>query len=336
MDLKNKKVFVTGAGGFIGSHLCSKLLDQGADVTAMLHYNSRSDWCNLEFLDQEKKDSLRVIKGNIEDSSFMDLNTKNHDVVFHLAALIGIPYSYEAPLSYVKTNIQGTVNVLEAARKNNIELIINTSTSETYGTAIYSPIDESHPMQGQSPYSATKISADMLAESYYNSFETPVITVRPFNTYGPRQSARAVIPTIISQLLSKDKIILGGLSPIRDFTYVDDIVSGIIGVISKPPKSNKKFDHYNPDISSSSAPYRILNIGNSNPVNLMTYISLIEKNLGKKAKINFMPLQRGDVEETFSDISKISALTNYNPKVDVETGVKNFIDWYKSYYGVNL
>ena len=133
----------------------------------------------------------------------MDLNTKNHDVVFHLAALIGIPYSYEAPLSYVKTNIQGTVNVLEAARKNNIELIINTSTSETYGTAIFSPIDESHPMQGQSPYSATKISADMLAESYFNSFETPVITVRPFNTYGPGQSARAVIPTIISQLLSK-------------------------------------------------------------------------------------------------------------------------------------
>ena len=155
MDLKNKKIFVTGAGGFIGSHLCSKLLDHGANVTAMLHYNSRSDWCNLEFLEKEKKDSLHVVKGNVEDSSFMDLNTKNHDAVFHLAALIGIPYSYEAPLSYIKTNIQGTVNVLEAVRKNSIELVINTSTSETYGTAIFSPIDESHPMQGQSPYSAT-------------------------------------------------------------------------------------------------------------------------------------------------------------------------------------
>ena len=228
MNLDKKNVFVTGAGGFIGSHLCSHLLQNGANVTAMLHYNSRSDWSNLEFLDKNERDSLQIVKGNVEDSSFMNSKTKDHDVVFHLAALIGIPYSYEAPLSYVKTNIEGTVNVLEAARRNDIELVINTSTSETYGSAIYTPIDELHPLQVQSPYSASKISADKLAESYFNSFDLPVITVRPFNTFGPRQSSRAVIPTIISQLLTEREVSLGDTSPVRDFTYVDDTANGFI------------------------------------------------------------------------------------------------------------
>ena len=209
MDWNNTNVFVTGAGGFIGSHLCSHLVQLGAKVTAMLHYNSRSDWSNLEFLHEETQKSMHVVKGNVEDSSFMDAKTKGQNIIFHLAALIGIPYSYEAPLSYVKTNIQGTVNVLEAARKNDADLVINTSTSETYGTAVYTPIDELHPLQGQSPYSATKIAADKLAESYFNSFALPIVTVRPFNTYGPRQSSRAVIPTIISQLLTKEEIVMG-------------------------------------------------------------------------------------------------------------------------------
>jgi len=228
MNLKNKNVFVTGAGGFIGSHLCSHLVEQGANVKAMLHYNSRSDWSNLEFLDKSIKSNIEVVKGNIEDSSFLDTHIKNQNIIFHLAALIGIPYSYEAPLSYVKTNIEGTVNVLESARKNETELIINTSTSETYGTAQYTPIDELHPLQGQSPYSASKIAADKLTESYFNSFRLPVITVRPFNTYGPRQTSRAVIPTIISQLLTQEKLVLGDLSPVRDFTYVADTVNGFI------------------------------------------------------------------------------------------------------------
>jgi len=228
MNLKNKNVFVTGAGGFIGSHLCSHLVEQGANVKAMLHYNSRSDWSNLEFLDKSIKSHIEVVKGNIEDSSFLDTHIKNQNIIFHLAALIGIPYSYEAPLSYVKTNIEGTVNVLESARKNETELIINTSTSETYGTAQYTPIDELHPLQGQSPYSASKIAADKLTESYFNSFRLPVITVRPFNTYGPRQTSRAVIPTIISQLLTQEKLVLGDLSPVRDFTYVADTVNGFI------------------------------------------------------------------------------------------------------------
>ena len=194
----------------------------------MLHYNSRSDWSNLEFLDKSIKSDIEVVKGNIEDSSFLDKHTKNQNIIFHLAALIGIPYSYEAPLSYVKTNIEGTVNVLESARKNEPELIINTSTSETYGTAKYTPIDELHPLQGQSPYSASKIAADKLTESYFNSFRLPVITVRPFNTFGPRQTSRAVIPTIISQLLTQKELILGDLSPVRDFTYVADTVNGFI------------------------------------------------------------------------------------------------------------
>ena len=228
MNLKNKNVFVTGAGGFIGSHLCSHLVEEGANVKAMLHYNSRSDWSNLEFLDKSIKSDIEVVKGNIEDSSFLDKHTKNQNIIFHLAALIGIPYSYEAPLSYVKTNIEGTVNVLESARKNEPELIINTSTSETYGTAKYTPIDELHPLQGQSPYSASKIAADKLTESYFNSFRLPVITVRPFNTFGPRQTSRAVIPTIISQLLTQKELILGDLSPVRDFTYVADTVNGFI------------------------------------------------------------------------------------------------------------
>ena len=305
---------MTGAGGFIGSHLCSKLLDHGANVTAMLHYNSRSDWCNLEFLDQEKKDSLRVVKGNIEDSSFMDLNTKNHDVVFHLAALIGIPYSYEAPLSYVKTNIQGTVNVLEAVRKNNIELIINTSTSESYGTAIYSPIDESHPMQGQSPYSATKISADMLAESYYNSFETPVITVRPFNTYGPGQSARAVIPTIISQLFTKDKVILGGLSPVRDFTYVDDTARGFICAAN-----------------NSEIIGEVINLGYGKGITIEEIANLIMKLTGIEKDINCeesrVRPKNSEVFHLISNNEKAKNLIGWQPEISLEDGLSETIEF---------
>ena len=231
MKISGKKIFITGAGGFIGSHLSEALVEMGAEVTAMLHYNSRSDWSNLDFIPSDIKKELKVVKGNVEDSSFMDSETKSHDIVLHLAALIGIPYSYVAPLSYVRTNVQGTVNVLESVRKNDIELMINTSTSETYGTAIYRPIDEKHPLQGQSPYSASKIAADKLSESYFNSFETPVITIRPFNTFGPRQSSRAVIPTIISQLLTNQDLKLGELKATRDFTFVGDTVKGYIKAI---------------------------------------------------------------------------------------------------------
>ena len=226
-----KRVLVTGAGGFIGSHLCEALVSAGAEVTAMIHYSSRSDWGNLEFLSPDHRQSLNVVSGDIQDSDFVMRQVKGQAVVFHLAALIGIPYSYVAPRSYLRTNIEGTLNVVEAARHfDSIERIVHTSTSETYGTALYTPIDEKHPLQGQSPYSASKIAADKMAESYHLAFELPVSTIRPFNTYGPRQSARAVIPTIISQALTRSQIHLGSLDPVRDLNFVKDTVSGFIKI----------------------------------------------------------------------------------------------------------
>ncbi len=226
-----KRVLVTGAGGFIGSHLCEALVSAGAEVTAMIHYSSRSDWGNLELLSPEHRQSLNVVSGDIQDSDFVMRQVNGQAVVFHLAALIGIPYSYVAPRSYLRTNIEGTLNVVEAARHfDSIERIVHTSTSETYGTALYTPIDEQHPLQGQSPYSASKIAADKMAESYHLAFELPVSTIRPFNTYGPRQSARAVIPTIISQALTQPQIHLGSLDPVRDLNFVKDTVLGFIKI----------------------------------------------------------------------------------------------------------
>ncbi len=314
MNLKNTNVFITGAGGFIGSHLCSHLVESGAKVTAMLHYNSRSDWSNLEFLDKEIKKSLCVVKGNIEDTSFMDSQTKGQDIIFHLAALIGIPYSYEAPLSYVKTNIQGTVNVLEAARKNNTELVINTSTSETYGSALYTPIDELHPLQGQSPYSASKISADKLAESYYNSFKTPVITVRPFNTYGPRQSSRAVIPTIISQLLTEDKLVLGDLSPVRDFTYVDDTANGFLCAAQNDKHVGE-----------------VINLGFGKAATVGEIAKLIMQIMGVEKDIlsenSRIRPKDSEVFHLISNNTKANDLIKWEPEVDLKTGLAKTVDF---------
>jgi len=314
MNLENKNVFVTGAGGFIGSHLCSHLVNNGANVTAMLHYNSRSDWSNLEYLDNDTKSSIKVVKGNIEDSSFLDTHTKGQNVIFHLAALIGIPYSYEAPLSYVKTNIEGTVNVLESARKNDTELVVNTSTSETYGSAIYTPIDELHPMQGQSPYSASKISADKLAESYYNSFKLPVMTVRPFNTYGPRQSSRAVIPTIISQLLTEDKLTLGELSPVRDFTYVDDTVNGFICAA-------KNHEHIG----------EVINLGYGKAATIGETAELIMNIMNVKKEIisenSRIRPKDSEVLHLISDNQKANDLLNWQPTVDLKSGLEKTIEF---------
>jgi NAD dependent epimerase/dehydratase len=223
-----KKVLVTGAGGFIGSHLTEALVAAGATTTAMVRYNSGSLIGNLALMDAGKLEAVQIVSGNIEDSDFVYKSIKGQDVVFHLAALIAIPYSYEVPRTYLRTNIEGTLNVLEAARRYNIARVVHTSTSEVYGTALRTPIDESHPLQGQSPYSASKIGADKLAESYYRSFGTAVTTVRPFNTFGPRQSARAFIPTIISQALACDKVRLGSLTPERDMTFVSDTVAGFM------------------------------------------------------------------------------------------------------------
>jgi len=312
MDLNNKKVFVTGAGGFIGSHLCESLVKNGANVTAMLHYNSRSDWSNLEFVDDEIKRSITIVKGNVEDSSFIDAKTKDQNIIFHLAALIGIPYSYEAPLSYVKTNIVGTVNILEAARKNEVELVINTSTSETYGSALYTPIDELHPMQGQSPYSASKISADKLAESYYNSFQTPVLTVRPFNTYGPRQSSRAVIPTIISQLLTQDNLILGDLAPMRDFTFVADTVDGFLCAAGHERHIGE-----------------VINLGYGKAASIGDTAKIIMDLMGTDKKIfsedSRIRPKNSEVLHLVSDNSKAKELIGWEPKINFSDGLEKTI-----------
>lgn len=234
MDLSNQTVLVTGAGGFIGSHLVEALVERGCRVRAMIKYNSRNDWGNLELLPQSVQNQLEILSGDITDPFFVREAVKDCKAVFHLAALIGIPYSYIAPQHYVNVNVQGTLNVLEACRSEGVEKLVHTSTSETYGTARYTPIDEAHPLQGQSPYSASKIGADKMAESYYLSFDLPVATIRPFNTFGPRQSARAIIPTIISQALAyertREPIKLGSLSPMRDFTFVKDTAEGFIRV----------------------------------------------------------------------------------------------------------
>ena len=228
---KGKKVFITGAEGFIGSHLVEALVREGADLRAMVLYNSFNSWGNLELLPADILKSIEIYSGDVRDPFSVEKGVAGCDYVFHLAALIAIPYSYQAPLSYVETNISGTLNVLEACRKHAVKRVIHTSTSETYGTAIYTPIDEKHPLQGQSPYSASKIGADKMAESYHLAFNLPVTTMRPFNTYGPRQSARAVIPTIISQALAgAHEVRLGSLTPGRDFTFVSDTVEGFLSI----------------------------------------------------------------------------------------------------------
>jgi len=228
-EYRDRRVLVTGAGGFIGSHLVEALVGEGAHVKALVRYTSQGSWGHLEQVTPEVRHSIKVVLGDVRDAQFIRHHVRGCDVVFHLAALIGIPYSYEASESYVDTNVRGTLNVLQAARDAAGPRVVITSTSEVYGTAVYTPMDEKHPLQAQSPYSASKIAADKLAESYHLSFGLPVVTVRPFNTYGPRQSARAVIPTIVSQVLAGgDTLRLGSLDPVRDLTYVGDTVRGFL------------------------------------------------------------------------------------------------------------
>lgn len=316
MDLSGKKVLVTGADGFIGSHLTEALLAKGCDVRAFVYYNSFNSWGWIDTFEKEVQSKLEIFTGDIRDSSAVEESMKDIDVVFHLAALIAIPYSYVAPDSYVDTNIKGTLNVLNAARKLKTERVLITSTSEVYGTALYVPIDEKHPKQGQSPYSATKIGADFLAESYYRSFDLPVTTVRPFNTYGPRQSARAVIPTIITQLAAgKEEIKLGALTPTRDLLFVKDTAQGFIA------------------IAESEATYgEEVNIATNSEISIGDLAKEIISQMNPKASIvtdeqRIRP-EKSEVNRLFGDNSKIKELTNWEQNYSLAEGVKECIDWF--------
>jgi NAD dependent epimerase/dehydratase len=317
MNLKNKKVLVTGADGFIGSHLVEALLDHGCDVRAFVYYNSFNSWGWLDTLSMSTLASLDVFAGDVRDPNGVAKAMSGCDVVFHLAALIAIPFSYHSPDSYVDTNIKGTLNVLQAARNQNIERVLVTSTSEVYGTAQYAPIDEKHPFQGQSPYSATKIGADRLAESFYRSFDMPIVIVRPFNTYGPRQSARAVIPTVITQLLSgQSELHLGSLTPTRDFNYVKDTAQGFIALAET-------------DVTIGQE----INIATGVEHSIGDVAQMLISELNPDAKIVVDEQRcRPEASEVFrlmGDNTRITTLTPWRPSHDLKTGLKHTIDWFR-------
>lgn len=315
MDWKRKTVLVTGAGGFIGSHLTEKLVDSGAKVKAFVRYNSRNDWGLIGILPSHTKEKIEVIMGDLRDPETIRSVMKDVDAVFHLGALIAIPYSYIHPREVVETNIMGTLNILNAAKEYKPEKIIHTSTSEVYGTAQYVPIDEKHPLQGQSPYSASKIGADKLAESFYRSYDLPITTLRPFNTYGPRQSARAVIPTIITQALAQNKVLLGSLEPTRDLSYVDDVVDGFI----KAAESERSTGE-------------VINIGSGFEISINDLANKIISLIGKKVNIVSDPKrvrpQKSEVGRLMADNSKAKELLNWEPKISLDEGLRKTIDWF--------
>jgi len=313
MDWNHRTVLVTGAGGFIGSHLTERLVELGARTRAFVHYNSRGTW---GWLDHSllKKEETEVIAGDISDRDSVRKAVQGVDIVFHLAALIGIPYSYHAPLSYVRTNVEGTLNVLQAALEANVERVVHTSTSEVYGTAQYVPIDEQHPLQGQSPYSATKIGADKLAEAFHCSFGLPVVTLRPFNTYGPRQSARAVIPTIIIQCMARESVRLGNSSPTRDFTYVADTVEGFICAAQ-----------------SEGAEGHVINIGSGREISIGDLAHKIASLVGKAVEIECENERKrpegSEVERLCAANSLARELLVWEPRYTLDEGLHLTIEW---------
>ena len=309
------KVLVTGSDGFIGSHLVEELVKRGYQVRAFVYYNSFNNWGWLESLSKDIMKDVEIFQGDIRDSHGVEKAAETVDAIFHLAALIAIPFSYYSPDTYVDTNIKGTLNVLQAARKLETGRILVTSTSEVYGTAQYVPIDEKHPFQGQSPYSATKIGADRLAESFYCSFQLPVTIVRPFNTYGPRQSARAVIPTIISQLLSgKTEIRLGALTPTRDFNYVKDTVNGFISI-------------YDSEVTIGEE----INIATQKEISIRTLADELIKQINPKAKIvcdeERLRPEKSEVNRLLGCNDKILRLTDWKPQYSLEEGLANTIEF---------
>ena len=314
MNWSNKSVLVTGAGGFIGSHLTEHLVELGANVKAFVRYNSRNDWGLLGLLPADKIDKIEVIMGDLKDTDAVRHAAKDIDIIFHLGSLIAIPYSYIHPRETIETNILGALNVLTAAKENGTEKVVHTSTSEVYGTARYVPIEENHPLQGQSPYSASKIGADKIAESFYRSFDLPVAIIRPFNTYGPRQSARAVIPTIITQALTKEEIFLGSLHPTRDYTYVKDVVKGFIKVAESPKSIGE-----------------VINIGSNFEISIGDLANKIFSLAGKTTEIITDPArvrpQDSEVERLWCDNTKAKRLLGWESTTSLEEGLKKTIEW---------
>jgi NAD dependent epimerase/dehydratase len=317
-----KRVLVTGAGGFIGSHLTEELVREGFQVRALVKYNSRNDWGNIELLPDEIQKEIEIVAGNIEDPFLCQKITHGVSCIYHLAALIAIPYSYVAPDSYVATNIKGTVNILQAALHNDVQKIVHTSTSETYGTARYTPIDEAHPLQGQSPYSASKIGADKIAESYYLSFGLPVAVLRPFNNYGPRQSARAVIPTIISQALTttNKKIRLGSLEPVRDLLYVKDTARAFI-MVAKSMSTNGE----------------VLNVGFGKGISIGDLAGKILEQIDPEIEIildkDRIRPEKSEVMKLICDASKAEKMVGWKPVYDLDTGLGETITFMKKNIG---
>jgi NAD dependent epimerase/dehydratase len=314
MDIADKKILVTGADGFIGSHLTEMLAARGAQVRAMCLYNSFNNWGWLE--GSPCLDKIEVVTGDVRDPNFVRSAVKDCEVVFHLAALIAIPYSYVAPDNYVQTNITGTLNVMQASRENGVARVLHTSTSEVYGTALRVPIDEEHPLQAQSPYSATKIGADAVAYSFFSAFNLPVAIVRPFNTYGPRQSARAVIPTVITQIAAGRKSIrLGSLHPTRDFNYVEDTCRGFIALAE-----------------CDAAIGQTVNIGSNAEISIGDTVSLIKELMGSAITIETDDARirpaASEVERLWCDNTRIRALTGYAPRVSLREGLARTIEWF--------
>jgi NAD dependent epimerase/dehydratase len=313
-QIKGKRILVTGADGFIGSHLTESLLEKGCKVRALSYYNSFNYWGWLDEI--PSNENLEVVSGDIRDPFFCKEISKDIDIIMHLAALIAIPYSYVAPNSYVETNVIGTLNICQAAKENGVQRIIHTSTSEVYGTAKYVPIDENHPLQAQSPYSASKIGADAMAMSYFNAFNLPLTIARPFNTYGPRQSARAVIPTIISQIADGKKTIkLGDLTPTRDFNFVNDTCKGFIELAC-----------YDEAIGG------IYNIGSNYEISVKDTLELIKNIMNSDVEFiseneRIRP-EKSEVFRLWCDNSKINKLTGFKPDFDIKTGLKQTIDWF--------
>jgi NAD dependent epimerase/dehydratase len=318
LNWNGKRVLVTGAGGFVGSHLAERLVESGARVRALVHYNALGTWGWLD--ESSKRNDIEVMAGDVCDRDSVSNAMQRIEIVFHLAALIAIPYSYQAPVSYVRTNVEGTLNILQVARETGVERLVHTSTSEVYGTAQYVPINEGHPLQGQSPYSASKIGADKLAEAFHLSFDLPLVIVRPFNTFGPRQSARAVVPTIITQCLGGHEVRLGNVQPTRDLNYVTNIVEGFV------------LAGHSPDALGQT-----INIGSGREISVGDLAQLIARLAGRPITVRCeedrMRPPNSEVERLLADNTLARRLLHWEPTVGLEEGLVKTIDWIRDHQG---